>query len=165
MPVTIDYELEEGAGGSSQVVVVPVPADAAPPKLFGRAIVRPFVRDQKNDFATAAGKPRIEAAIIQVLGTRCADPTGTSLGELPARPEFGSLLFKLRHRSNNPDLLNVARVYCRDALRRWMPKLIVRDIPITQERKFLYLAISYEMVDPSGAVVASGRTKELPVPI
>ena len=44
-----------------------------------------------------------------------------SSGELPWRTNLGAGLGLLRHRANDAVLRELARVYVRDALKRWVP--------------------------------------------
>ena len=58
------------------------------------------------------------------LATQCM-PHGTG-GELPWRTDFGTPLHLLRHRGVTTTLLELARVWGRDALRRWLARTTVR---------------------------------------
>ena len=90
--------------------------------LLGNGLIRPFRRDEKNDFASASGETLLQSCIGQVLGTKAAGEGAQ--GELPWRPSFGSKLHLLRHRKGfyTRDL---ARVYATESLRRWEPRVQV----------------------------------------
>ena len=98
--------------------------------FLGNGILRPFARDQKQDFANGSGAELVGRSIGQVLGTRATGPT--SQGELPWRPGFGSLLYQLRHENNTVLLRETARVFARDALRRWEPRAEILAIDIVE---------------------------------
>ena len=100
---------------------------------FGFGLVRPFQRDQKGDFATAQGPELVIAAIGQILGTVASSEF--SQGEMPWRPEFGSLLHLLRHRPNTPALDELARRYVVDALQKWERRIIVTGVTVGRDLK------------------------------
>jgi phage baseplate assembly protein W len=126
------------------------------PSFVGRGIRRPFMRDQKNDLATAEGIDLIKANIGQVLGTK--GPTTRAVGELPWRTEFGSRLHLLRH-SNNTDASNAfASVAVQDAVQTWEPRARITSTKIEKSpspRQVLVRA-TFDVVELGGRVVASG---------
>ena len=67
--------------------------------------------------------------------------TPQSQGELPWRTAFGAGLARLRHQRNEAALAELARVYIRDALRRWAHEAEVADIKITQDDAGLNIAV------------------------
>ena len=73
---------------------------------------------------------------LEVLATEGA--TARSSGELPWRTAFGTPLQLLRHQNNDVALAELARVYVRDAFRRWLPDAEV--VRITVERDGAVLA-------------------------
>jgi phage baseplate assembly protein W len=95
---------------------------------LGYCAIAPFRRDKKRDFASAGGEELVRSAVMQVLGTVGASEF--TQGELPWRTEFGSLLHILRHKKNDVVLRELARVYVRDALRRWEPRIVVTGMDI-----------------------------------
>ena len=101
----------------------PIPAPRFEFSPFGVGLIRPFQRDQKNDFAWAKDATLVIAAVGQILGTLCSSEF--SEGELPWRPEFGSLLHLLRHRPNSPAINELAHTYVIDALQRWERRIVV----------------------------------------
>lgn len=129
---------------------------------LGAGLLRPFRRDEKNDFANASGEAVVRACIGQILGTRCG--SDTVQGELPWRSEFGSLLYALRHRRNDLATIEVAKVHVADALRRWEPRARVKDITVTRDvssgtnENVLTIRVRYDIV----AVNSSGNDVLVP---
>lgn len=95
---------------------------------LGNGLVRPFTRTERQDFAISAGVPLVMSCIGQVLGT--------PLGTLPWEPRFGSLLYRLRHRSQDPTFLDLVRIYSADAINRWEPRAQVTDVQIVQSSSY-----------------------------
>ena len=128
-------------------------AQAAASVIFlGRGLLRPFVRDEKNDFANGSGSALVRAAVGQVVGTRTS--TAQTIGELPWRPEFGSLVHTLRHSNNDDALQQIAKGFVVDALRRWEPRVRVTGFGINRRRSVpggpedvLELIIQYNVID------------------
>ena len=83
------------------------------------ALLRPFQRDQKNDFANDAGDAIRISRLGQVLGTRCDSAMGP--GELPWNTKFGSRLHLLRHRNITDGTPALALEYAREAVEAWEP--------------------------------------------
>lgn len=98
------------------------------PAFLGSGLLRPFVRDQKNDFANGNGLAVIQACVGQVLGTKASDDSGRVQGELRWRPTFGCKLYLLQHRKG-PHLAQLAAHYVREALARWEPR--VTNVQVT----------------------------------
>lgn len=98
----------------------------APQNLFV-----PFRRDRKRDFAAGTGAELLASKVRQVLLTDGATPHST--GELPWRTNFGAGLSRLRHQSNNAVLAELARVYVRDALARWLPGVELAQLEVEQD--------------------------------
>lgn len=86
-----------------------------------RNLLVPFQRDQKRDFAAATGAELLGSKVRQVLLTEGVTPW--SGGELPWRMNFGAALGRLRHLPADAARAELAHVYVRDALRRWMPEV------------------------------------------
>lgn len=95
---------------------------------FGLLI--PFQRDKKRDFAAGTGDALLASKVRQALLTEGA--TARSLGELPWRTSFGSAVALLRHRGNDEVLKELARVYVRDALKRWIPSAKLVTLSVEQ---------------------------------
>ncbi len=118
----------------------------AAPAFLGNGILRPFVRDQKNDFANGSALDLIRSTAGQILGTRCDGPK--SRGELPWRGEFGSRLYLLRHKSINTTNRELARFYAQDALRRWEPRILVTKALLAKDstRRALIVQITFDVI-------------------
>lgn len=101
---------------------------------LGFGLLSPFRRDEKNDFAKAGGVDLVRACVAEVLGVRASSPDNPELnGELPWNPEFGSLLYTLRHKANSPILQELAHFYVSDALKRWEPRVRLKFVAMTRE--------------------------------
>ncbi len=91
----------------------------------------PFRRDRKRDFASGSGEELLRSKVIQALMTEGATPR--SSGELPWRTSFGSGLGLLRHQRNEAVLKELARVYVRETLARWVPSARMISLEVVQE--------------------------------
>lgn len=143
--------------------------------FLGNGLIRPFTRDEKNDFTNAAGADLVRSAVGQVLGTRSTSPT--LIGELPWRPEFGSLLSTLRHRNNDEALFQIAQSFAVEALQRWEPRVRVTGFGVTSRASTpngpedtLDIKLEYDIIDrnvPGNNVILSGQkaTVELDIGI
>jgi hypothetical protein len=121
---------------------------------LGCGIVRPFRRDVRGDIRNDCGVPVVAAAIGQILGT--------AQGELLWRPEFGSRLQRLRHKTNVKGLGELARVYVAEALERWEPRVTVVAVDMevggTGQETTLGIRVDYR-------IAANGRTESVLVRI
>jgi phage baseplate assembly protein W len=135
----------------------------AQPSFLGQGILRPFRRDQKADFASAAGLALVKACVGQVLGTK-ADSARCS-GELPWRTDFGSRLHLLRHSNNSDALADLALVMIREALAKWEPR--VKAVRVVPEETFdpnrLQLRVFFTVVDRGGQVLLPSEQVVIPV--
>ena len=95
------------------------------------SLLIPFRRDRKRDFASGAGEELLRSKVIRALMTEGMTPR--SSGELPWRTSFGSGLGLLRHQRNDAVLKELARVYVRDALARWVPSARLVSLEVVQE--------------------------------
>lgn len=122
-------------------------------KLFGHGLLRPLRRDDAGDFASGTGVALVRAAVGLVLGTVCS--SDTTHGELPWRPEFGSLLHVLRLRNVDDTLADLARYLVVDALSKWVPAVRIVSVSITQQSQTyaLYLRVVYDVMDRTGTRV------------
>ncbi len=100
----------------------------------------PFRRDKKRDFAAGSGSELLASKVRQALLTEAA--TARSSGELPWRTNFGAGLGLLRHRANDAVLRELARVYVRDALKRWVPGARLVGLDVQQDGPTLVLRIN-----------------------
>ncbi|MFW5740567.1 MAG: phage baseplate assembly protein V [Myxococcota bacterium] len=87
------------------------------------------------------GDELLASKVEQVLATEGA--TNRSSGELPWRTSFGTPLQLLRHQRNDAVLGELARVYVRDALRKWLPALEVREVSVTRRGSELALRVRF----------------------
>lgn len=108
------------------------PLRRAPFAHLGRGLLRPFRRDEKNDFAYAEGEPLVRACVGQLLGMQGS--SDFSRGELEWDPERGSKLYLLRHQNNDALLRELAKVYVQDAIVRFEPRVRLRAVVCTSER-------------------------------
>lgn len=128
---------------------------------LGKGILRPFVRDQKGDFAHAEAEANVRACVGQVLGTRGRNQNAE--GEVPWRTDFGSLLFTLRHAPNDPITQTLAQTYIRDALLKWEPRVVLKAATFRTEKSasditggedVLVAALVYDFVDGGRVMLA-----------
>jgi len=102
-------------------------------------ILIPFRRDKKRDFASGSGEALLASNVRQALLTEGATPR--SSGELPWRTSFGAGLALLRHQRNDSVLRELARVYVRDALKRWVPGAQLVSLEVEQSAAELTLRV------------------------
>ncbi|NOJ79796.1 hypothetical protein [Myxococcus xanthus] len=110
----------------------------------------PFRRDRKRDFATGTGAELLASKVRQVLLTEGATPHST--GELPWRTSFGAGLSRLRHQRNDTVLAELARVYIRDALARWLPGVRLVEFEVEQGEATISLLLRISEYDVEVAV-------------
>ena len=104
-------------------------------------ILIPLRRDRKRDFASGDGEVLLASKVEQVLATEGG--TNRSSGEMPWRTSFGTPLQLLRHQRNDVVLAELARVYVRDALRKWLPEAQVVNVGVVRDGSTLTLMIRY----------------------
>ena len=102
-------------------------------------LLTPFRRDRKRDFASGSGAELLRSKVLQALMIEGATPR--SSGELPWRTSFGAGLHLLRHQRNDEVLAELARVYVRDALARWVQSARLVSLEITREDATLILRL------------------------
>jgi len=117
-------------------------------------LLTPFRRDKKRDFAVGSGEGLLASKVRQALLTEGATPR--SSGELPWRTNFGAGLALLRHQRNDTVLGELAQVYVREALARWVPGAQLLGVELQQSGPSLSLRVRVR----EGALVA---TTEVPV--
>ena len=105
-------------------------------------LLLPFRRDGKSDLAHGSGTVLLASKIRQVLATEGATPY--SSGELLWRTDFGAAIDRLRHQNNNAVLAELAKVYVRDALERWVPEVELTSVDTVSEGATLYLRVRYK---------------------
>jgi len=117
-------------------------------------LIRPFRRDKKQDFASAAeAEVLVRSAVGQVLGTAAA--SDFTQGELPWNTAFGSLLYLLRNRKNDATLQELARVHVVDALKRWEPRVRISTVQVSRGENVLAIRLRYDIVSSGGNVVVA----------
>ncbi len=119
-------------------------------------LLNPFRRDRKRDFASGDGEELLASKVEQVLATEGA--TARSSGELPWRTAFGCSVQLLRHQNNDTILAELARVYVRDALRKWLPEAQILELSVVRDGATATIRLRYR-------ATASSRTRSLSIPI
>lgn len=104
-------------------------------------LLTPFRRDRKRDFASGSGRALLASKVRQALLTEGTTPF--SSGELPWRTAFGSALHTLRHQRNDAALAELARVYVRDALQRWVPEAELVAVTATRSGTAIDLRVRF----------------------
>lgn len=111
-------------------------------------LLAPFRRDRKRDFASGASAELLASKVMQALMTCGA--TARSSGELPWRTSFGAGLDLLRHQRNDAASAALARVYVRDALKRWVPEAELVEVSVSREGASLHLRVRFLAAKTSG---------------
>ncbi len=97
-----------------------------------RNLIAPFRRDRKRDFASDDGTELLKSKVLQALMTRGTTPR--SSGELPWRTNFGAGLELLRHQRNDDVLSELATVYVKDTLKKWVPEVeMIGVLPVSND--------------------------------
>jgi hypothetical protein len=120
-------------------------------------VLIPFRRDRKRDFASGEGEELLASKVEQLLATEGA--SARSSGELPWRTAFGTPLQLLRHQRNDAILAELARVYVRDALRKWLPEAQILELGVVRDGSTVTIRLRYR------ASAASAATRALSIPI
>jgi phage baseplate assembly protein W len=81
--------------------------------------------------------------------------TARSSGELPWRTNFGAGLALLRHQRNDAALQELARVYVRTALARWVPGAELVSLEVTQDSASITMLVRVRERDLAAAVGVS----------
>jgi phage baseplate assembly protein W len=139
--------------------------------FLGFGLLTPFQRDQRGDFANGGTEALVRSSVGQILGMLCS--SGEHTGELPWRPELGSLLDLLRHAPLDVVTSEIARVYVADALERWEPRVVLtnaaiyaRTSPGSVTPDTRVLAITYDVIRANVAgnqVLLSNVSQEVEV--
>jgi len=120
-----------------------------------RGVITPFRRDRKRDFASDDGDALLASKVVEVLATEGA--TARSSGELPWRTAFGTPLQLLRHQKNDVALGELARIYIRDAFRRWLPDATLLGVSVVRDGPTLSVRVRFRD--------AAGSTRTTTVPL
>ena len=113
----------------------------------------PFRRDKKRDFAVGSGEALLASKVRQALLTEGA--TARSSGELPWRTNFGAALALLRHQRSDAALKELARVYVRDALKRWVPGATLVSLAVEQDGPAITVRVRVRERETNAAVAVS----------
>jgi len=105
---------------------------ALPPSQqpFGNGLTHPFRRDRKSDFANTFGPELVASAVSQIIGTMASSEA--SEGEVPWRPDFGSLIHLLKHQPNNEILQELGRTCVVQAVGRWESRVRITDVTVSK---------------------------------
>lgn len=159
MTVSTDFTLVV-PNATPPTPVVGGPAPSSPGSsvtrtVIGGSVIAPFRRDGKGDIANAAGFELIRSNVELILGTIAS--SNYTLGELPWRPEFGSLLHLLRFRNNDDILRELAQQYVIDAIELWEPRVRIKNSRIEQDvtARTLKIIIVYDVISRRRDVLAS----------
>ena len=125
-----------------------------------RNLLVPFRRDRKRDFASGDGAELLRSKVLQAIMTRGI--TARSSGELPWRTAFGSGIHLLRHQRNDAALAELARVYVRDTLKKWVPEVELVSVQAVLEEATLQLKVRFR---PSGGNDRNKSVEDLNVSI
>jgi phage baseplate assembly protein W len=95
----------------------------------------------------------------QILGTICEN--GATHGELPWDTEFGSALILLHHKNPDNVFEHLARVYVEQALQRWEPRAITKDVKMIPKvidgESHVILKVKFDIAanrTPGSAIIA-----------
>ena len=102
-------------------------------------LLAPLRRDRKRDFASGSGRELLKSKVVRVLMTE-GDTTHSS-GEIPWNTALGSAIHLLRHQRNDEVIAELARVYVRDVLKKWLPGVTVTDVAVTQNAAVFLLQV------------------------
>jgi phage baseplate assembly protein W len=166
---TLTFGLQvPGTGEPAPVVSGEVPDTsgvAAAQIVSGTGLLGPLVRDGKGDFASASGTALLSSNLKQVLGTLAR--SSQTRGEVPWRPEFGSLLSLLRFLPLDESLPPLARQYVRDALDFWMPQIRLRNVRVSlsPDEGTLELEVLYDVLSTRRVLVAANLSESLSFPV
>ncbi len=136
MTFVLSYSLEasDEEGDSTGLPLRPYAPELVARNALGFGLLLPFQRDGRGDFAAGSGVRLVADSIAQILGVRCSNEAGTVQGELPWRPEFGSLVDLLRHRPvDDLTTRELARVYTAAAIQRWEPRVRLSSTLVTSK--------------------------------
>lgn len=133
---------------------------------YGSGLVAPFRRDGKGDFVHAADITLVRSNLMQVLHT--IGSSGSTVGEIPWRPEFGSLLHLLRYRNLDETTIALAQTHVLDAIKRWLPRVRVKKTTALANlaENSLTLTVHYDILSSTKrSVLASNVSDSVAVPI
>ena len=126
-PLTVTTEAPTQVSTNARSLERRAQLSRTPKDFLGNGILVPFRRGSR-DIVSGRDVELIKSSVAQVLGTRAA--VGRDFpGELPWRPDFGSKLWILRHRNNDPTLHAQAMTFVMEAM-RWEPRVEVTGVEV-----------------------------------
>lgn len=147
-------------------VVTSAPLLLSETSYLGHGLGTPFTR-VANDFHDAEDLDSVKSALGQILGTRAQGERAQ--GELHWRPEFGSLLYQLRHRNQTAGFRMFATHFVRDAVARWEPRIRVVDVSVVADPRTprsVVIRVVFHVLDrnvASNRVIFPNQTLDLPL--
>lgn len=106
-------------------------------EFLGQGFAFPFQFTPSGQMRLVPGQDDIHQAIQIILST--------VPGERLMRPEFGCRVYDLVFESRDANTANLLKLYVREALNRWEPRIRVTDIRVnyTREHNKIYSEIDY----------------------
>lgn len=89
-------------------------------EYIGAGIAFPLRVNVQGSLQLSSAAPNLEESILIILKT--------DLGERVYRPDFGSRLSELTFESLNTQTLLLIRLHIEEALERWEPRIILREV-------------------------------------
>lgn len=154
MPASASYLLELPSAPVADAESFDVPAELS---VLGNCLVQPMERTLA-DFVTASGEELVKRAVEQILITRAGSPStpGFTQGELPWDSSFGSLIYLLRHKNNDPILAELAVAYVTEALERNEPRVRAKLVEAFADEvnlEVLHIRVTYDILSTAGSDV------------
>jgi phage baseplate assembly protein W len=134
---------------------------------LGFGLLTPFQRAKSSDFAAGGGPGLVLSALRQILGTRADD--GRVAGELPWRPDFGAVIYKLAFLALDETYGALARTYITSAIARWEPRARVTGFSATRvvdaagNRALLRLTVDIVDSASPGNILYRNQTLDIPL--
>jgi Bacteriophage baseplate protein W len=171
MPAAVTYPLAStGSQAASSATAAQGVSLGQGLEFLGFGLLTPFGRGA-SDFHNGGGLAHLQSMIGQVLVTMAG--SDFTEGELPWRSDFGSLLHFLRHKQNTEVTAELARVYVGEALAKWIPQVILKDVRTEKregtdgEENVLEIRLTYDVISinqPGNPVLAQSISQTIPVP-
>lgn len=141
------------------------PATASEPAQQALGLSLPLTRESQ-DFASSELEELVRASITQILGVRADD--GRAYGELPWRPEFGSLLHHLQFMNVDETFRALVETRVIGAISRWEPRCRVKRVVVervdSEGGVRAIVHVHYVIVQTGTATAVSGAQR-VDVPI
>lgn len=151
---------------TAETIPLPPPSDTSLPSFsealrYGQGLVVPFTRQAASDFQTGTSAALVRSSVAQVLATRADD--GVVSGELPWRPEFGSLLHRLRFMNTDDVFDALVRTRVVGAISQWEPRCRVKNVEVARVDSgrgdlVTRILVTYDLVTTSGTVLAQNQS-------